>query len=240
MNRVLIKSEDRLISTDSVNNFRITLPDAIEGVYELSEVAIYNTIYTVISGRNNTVYTNAGNATLTSGYYTTTTLAAEIQSKLRTATGDATVTCVFNSTTFKFDFTSTAAIIFQWSNGASDTASELLGFTNTNVLLNGSSSINPVNLTSTRGILIAIDKATSASSIMTGSVSSSLSGSFYIPINASFGSMINLTDHNNKQRVTIERATTLTIKLFDERGRTLQINDLNWSMLLEKVQIDYE
>ena len=235
MNRVLIKSEDRAITTDSVNNFKIVLPDAIEGEYKLSEIALYNTIYTVISGRNSAVYTDTGNATLTAGYYTTTTLAAHVQSKLRTATGDATITCTFNTTTYKFDFTSTAAIIFQWGNGATDSASELLGFTNTNVLMNGSSSINLPNLTSTRGILIAIDKATSASSIMTGSVSSALVGSFYIPLNASFGSMVNLSDHDQKQRVMIERATTLTIRLYDERGRLLNLNDVNWSMLLEKV-----
>jgi len=117
------------------NNFKIKFTNPIESIHgvKISKVMVPNTWYVIMSGINDKIYfteTTNWTATLTEGYYTTTTLATEIQTQMNSAyTTDNNFSCSFSTTTYKYTI-SHSATNFSLTFGTNTTASsaKTLGF----------------------------------------------------------------------------------------------------------------
>lgn len=236
MASLIIKSEDKAQTSQSSNNFVITLNTPIEGYYKLTGITMFNTVYNVVSGVNNIIYTTLGNATIPAGYYDGTTFTTAVQTALQAVS--AGFTASLSTSTFKLTIThSTTNFQLNFSSSTGNDAALLMGFTpgsDTALALTATGS-NVISLVYSRGVIVRIaeaDTSFAASSAAYGTV-----GCLYLPLNSTFGSLIDISEGQyTDQIVRFRRTGTLSISLFSETGQTLSLNGVNWTMMFKKLE----
>lgn len=238
--KLLVRSADRLAGSVGSHHFIIALPDTVnEGTYRLKSAQIYNTAYTVTTGVNDKIYCSLGNKQVTQGYYSSgAAFATQLQTDLQTI--NASFTVAYSSTTGKFTFACSVAFSFQWANSVGDDCSDQLGFAlaNTTSGVSVTGDFIPV-LPQSVSFLVNVSEAQSTDFYRSTNQKSDLLGTLRIPCDVGFGSLLNyLPKKHHEQYISLRGTRRLTIKLFDEQGRVLNLNGTDWSLELEKC--DYE
>lgn len=130
MYSILVKSSDRTAISSSSSDFRIQLPETIPaGCYRVDHIHMPHNIYNVTSS-NNKVYCDLGDVTLTSGFYTSSTLATHLQTLLQVVDANFTVTYNTNQATFTIA-NSVSSFVLDFGTNTTNSARQLLGFSAT-------------------------------------------------------------------------------------------------------------
>jgi hypothetical protein len=226
---LLIKSVDRTAASTSSSNFQVELPYPIEGEWNVQCIQMPYTLYSVVAGLNDTVYTSLGNATLTAGSYSTSTFTSMLQTRLQVA--DANFTATYNTDTKKMTITNTGAFTLNFATTTAS-AAKLCGFTNSNT---GSATSQTgtlvVDLVSSPMVLIEI--AECKNKMASSDVASHYRGNIYVPFTVAFGSYERLLYGDIPQSINLSSKTKLlTFKLWDSDGNVANLNGSDWQLLL--------
>lgn len=229
--RILVKSLNRNSNSTSSSDFTIDLPRAIQGNYLVRYVHMPNALYNVVANSNDTVYTSLGNATLTAGYYSSSTFATMLQTRLQVA--NVNFTAAIHPDTKKVTITNTGAFTLNFATTIASAAG-LLGFLNANTAsATSQTGTNTVNLIWSQSVSIHINKA--SSQIETSSNSYGSAGHILVPFTVAYGSY-EIVEHSRiEQWVTMDRTSNLSIKLYDTQGNAASLNGAEWEMLLQKI-----
>lgn len=232
--RVLVKSSNRTTASTSSANFRIELPKTLEGDWLVRYIHMPNGLYNVVAGSNDTVYNSIANATLTPGYYSSSTFAAMVQARLRAAQGTNDFTANVDPDTKKITITNTASFTLNFAT-TSASAAKLLGFANANTASATSQvGTNPINLIWSQAIVIDVSEC--SYTIESTNVASSGRGHLVVPFTVAYGSLERISHNELYQCLNFDRPTnTLTIQLFDTNGNSASLGNADWEMLLQKI-----
>lgn len=238
MRRLFIYSRDRESHSTSSSDMTISLRQPIsEGRYKVLQTCFYNGIYNINSYNNKIYWTTTSDGSLTStltpGYYTSTTLTSHLSTVL-SADGTPTITTSYSDETGKFNFSASAGnISFTFSTNTSNSARYLLGFDEENTSESSSiTSTNPADISYTRYIGIDIDEFSSNYNDV-----NNRARTYLYPINSSFSNVqyTNLQESYENILTLPNPTRKLNIKLYDDSGRPLSNNNLDWSFILEKL-----
>ena len=237
----LIRSRDRQLNYPS-HNFAINLSgDTIDvGNYHLQFANVQNTSYTVRTNVNDTIYFNENStnksATITPGYYTSSTIAAAIKSAMDTASSAfATFTVTFSSATQKLTIASTQNFSLTFGTYTARSIARLLGFNAADTTA-ATSAIgnNVINFGEPLSFAIRIREAADYNvSCINGSYAS-----FVIPMDVGYGEYKYYRsnyDFPQYCRFTT-RCTRLNIEIRDFEGNILDLNGSDFELCLRKVE----
>jgi hypothetical protein len=175
--------------------------------------------------------------TITPGSYTAATLATALNTSFQAI--DANLSVTFNSATYKFTFTFSAATpSVGVLNLATSTMNDLIGYATTASDTGSAGSqtstqaaqLNPVNY-----LFINIDDC--SRQIM--NAGSALSFSFYLPINCNTGEILSLnTSMEADQTVDLgeyqsQAFSRVRIRITDDTGAVVDLNNNDWQMILK-------
>lgn len=195
----------------------------------LRNYAIFNSSYVVNPNNNTFVITVATvdyTITLTPGNYTSATLAIELAARLN-ASGAATYTVTDGASTYKYTIGATAATTFKFA--AAPYAAKLLGFAAANVTGTSVTSTNAYSVLITPCYYLQIQEFQTNveapcplyTTIINNTAAGNLlsySGSYYHTV-ADLGAPKNIG--------------ALTIRLLDYNFSQVDLNGVNWLMILE-------
>jgi hypothetical protein len=228
----LIDSRKRVNPTaNSSSDFSIkTLTPLKRGRYELVSFTLNNGIYN-INSYNNVIHfrdSASGGSDLegkiAEGFYEP----ADLPSAIKTAmdgVSSTTYTVTLNSVSQKITFTpATGTCEFRFS-GKSNGAYRALGYKEENIASGSSqTSAYPVDLLSNRFIRVIIDHASSGTDL-----ASEMSFSFLVPLSATDTSVYLYENSTTCQSFYLDRnVALLKIRLEDEQGNLLLLNDRDW------------
>ncbi len=126
-----LSSADRTSGTNDAPVWRLARPTLVRRAL-VSAATIPNTMYTIVAGVSAIIPTSLGNATITAGVYTPTTLAAAAQTALVAV--DATFTCTYSAATLRFTIARGAGVFgLNWASGSAANARRELGFAATDL-----------------------------------------------------------------------------------------------------------
>lgn len=248
---IYISSTQRQNYTDtSSNSFRYTLNESMYGAYRLKAVSVPNTVYTIESNVNNAlpVQTFAapgpgpaiGPATvLVPNYYVSdgNTLATLLTTALNTAPspfGPVAFVVAYNNYTSKLTFTANTNFTFDLSTNYFSSIASIIGF---NKGIFSSTLVAPytltssliVNLTRTPTIFITISE-------FNNYLQNGTTGKMYtymLPNNVS--SLYFIDSFFDQTGVLNQFAKELNISLRDELDRLVDIQNVDWYMVLESI-----
>ena len=229
---ILINSADRNVGTTS--NFTYQLLYAITNPTNIAmeTIQIWNTQYT-IDARNNKLYWTDGasvahTSTIPSGTYTATALATAIETVLNTDdTNGDTYTVTFSTVTGKMTIANGGSN-FALTFGTNTTYSiaYVIGFANTNKSSSSSyTGENVVNLNTKYYTIHCnfVDNCTYQAN--------SVSSSWIVPVNCSWGDLIVYSPHLAKSFKTNQtEISTMQIFVKDDRGYIVDLNGVDWSV----------
>lgn len=251
---LLVRSIDRLYTTDTVNNFTtsLALNNGFKTVKEISLVHAWipNTIYNVRTGINDSIVINhngGGNTTVTlsAGVYSASSIATALGSALTTALGVTYTASVSSSTGLLTISNATAAFtlpLASWSSGAT----ALYGF---NAALGTVSSTGSFSVTGTRvpqlgqPSCILINMAPAGQNMR--STSQADRPTFLVPIDVNSGDVIVFNEKSYfKQCKFFENnrgidMTYIQVQLNFPGGESVNLNGSDWQMVLKiKYELD--
>jgi len=236
---IKLSSADRVNSTDTSSDFYLKSPYfEFKGLFSLQECYICNSFWNI--NASNSAINWVSNATPSSGqipngFYNNTTLAAAVANLLATD-GFQAYTATVNSITNAITITANAGFTLRFSLNSTTNAASLLGFTPGTDTASATSQTgtNSVNLSPVLSFNILID---GNPSIQSASASSAAT-SFCVPVLAnSLGWFLYQPGlyKSNPQTVFFSQGPkTLHIRVTDEKGFLLNLNNLNWYMLLKQ------
>jgi len=233
---IVLQSVDRASGSTGSHDFRIGLPETLEGCYGVSLIQIPHTFYTIRSGHN-TIYfyenSTSKTATVTPGYYSSSTIAAAVKSALDTASGGHnTYTITYSSSTKKLSASASNAFYFEWSADTGNGCWRQLGFTQGTDTTSGTSVTFPnvIDLVGAHFITVEIRQAQSYT-LSTGTSSSNWG--IVVPIDVDYGSYLLQKTTDIAQRIQFSSRTKhLNIRVLDEEGASLDLNGSNWTVVL--------
>lgn len=219
-------------------NFQIDLYDKILGHYEL-QIAFIPADYPVIEANVNDripFYENSTEkiATITPGYYNSSTILTAIGTAMTTASGGHNIyTATLNSITQCITITaSTNKFYLQFGTQTTYSSAALLGFKaeDSSTALTATAP-NPLALNQNLAFNIQIDDAGEVINGHTGQRTT-----FYIPMNADLDRREFIEYHPNfPQRVYFkEQRSRLHIKVLSDSGKVLNLKQ-NWQLLLKQI-----
>lgn len=250
--RIVIDSKSRASYSSSSSNCIFQLSNAISlagrKYVRLLNFTCYSTVYNITSANNNIDFEENATvklATVPAGFYTASTLATAVKTALDTASGGfATFTVTYSSTTGKFTIASTQSFELLFATGANSAASlfDVLGWTD-------ASGINPVDTapaTSATAPFIADLSAPSQFYITINEfdthhhTTEQTYFTFVVPNTSALGSVSTFNyNANYDQTINISNnlsyLRTFSVRIHDVRGRVLDLNNSEWSMMLELV-----
>jgi hypothetical protein len=236
----LIRSRDRAANTSS-HTFGINLAgDPVEkGIYHLQFANIQNTSYTIRSGINDVIYFNENatnkTATVTQGYYTSSSIVTAIKSAMDTASGGfATYTVTFSASTQKITIASTQNFSLTFGTNTNSSIARLIGFNAANTSAATSAiSNNVINLSEPLSFAIRIREASEYNvSCINGSYAS-----FVIPMDVGYGEYKYFrSEFDFPQYCTFaNKQTRLNIEIRDFEGNLLDLNGSDFELCLRKI-----
>lgn len=245
---IYISSNQRYdYNTTNSNEFSVPCADSLYGSYRLKAISIPNTIYTIDQNVNNVfVIETGGNAyiiNMPSIYLSDgTTLASQLQSVISAATGIVGFSVTYSDLTSKLTFNSGGpAFTINFSTVPISPPSltpttpnlipinNILGFGFESYASSGAIVTSPyiVNLTRTPVIFIVIEQANNyLQTLRSGS-----RYTFMIPNNVN--SLYFIDSFFDQTAIFNQFAKELKITLRDERNRIIDIQNVDWYMVLE-------
>ncbi len=231
MTIIELSSKDR--ENGSSSNGSIKLNFSLDHEYKIKEFIMPNNIYS-IDGSNNIIYFNessvARTATLSVGTYSPTQLASEIKTQMDIG-GINTYTITYQNNTNKFSFVSSANFGFTFNTNNTNSSYKILGKDEVDDIEGLSqASENPIDLNKHLIIYMNIPDANNDLTI-----SNNYKTSFIISENVSFSDIIR-QDYNNSNIILFFRdKSTIHYYIHDRDGNEINLNNSDWSLLLEKV-----
>lgn len=207
----------------------------LSGKYLIKSFCFQNLIYNVDDDTNSLVFDHGGSktATLTNGYYSIDTLAAEIQTQMNTADASSNFTVTGNTKTGKLTIVSASGNFTVTVSAAKQEA--ILG-------IPIGTTVAALTLTSTYPVKLVYPSIALSVQINTHGSMEDMNGNvpvtLYIPIISGFGfnEVFEMTDRNRYEiHFGSDTITELSIKLFDEHGNIVETNGGNFEMMLVKV-----
>lgn len=232
--RILIKSSDRTSASSSSSDFRIELPKPIQGDYIVRYIQCPNALYNVVAGSNDTVYNSIANATLTPGYYSTSTFATMLQARLRAAEGNNNFQATVDPDTKKVTITNTGAFTLNFATTTAS-AAKLLGFTNANTAsATSQTGTNTINLIWASSIIIEVKECSYA--IDSTDDASAYRGHLVVPFTVAYGSLERISHNDLYQALTFAKPVkTITVKMYDNEANSVSLNGAEWEMLIQEM-----
>src|SRR6185312_9625857 len=237
MKRIKLASSQRTVSTDSRGNFKIALQTPIEGKYRLVTALITNSAYNVTTSNNTVAWTESkgsGNvtATITTGFYTPTTLASAVAAAMTAGTGTgSTFTGTYSTLTGKISFTSSPSTTLVFRANTINLIGPLMGYdgTETDPSLGGNNIANVQPLLSWN---ISINNTPNCTN-NTGNT-----WTYTVPMLANLGDSYLYTPAPGYfQDVTFTRASVLTIQVTDDSSNIINLLS-DWYLELQEVPKD--
>ena len=252
-----LSSADRSAS-ESVgsHSFVLRAGDAPEwnGTYRLVEALMPSTQYTISSSNNVIRFNESGvggggslTATVPPGYYTASSLAVAVGTVMTTASGGYnTYTAATSSLTGLLTITATVGGNFFMENGT-DTAirdpistemSQILGYpyqSSTTAAMTQTGT-KPMNLSRIISFNILIDEANSSGGNRIISSRGGTTLTFSIPVLTNSGGIFHYKPVGNAlmnpQEMFLKRTRVLRIKVIDDQGNLVDLNNVDWWILL--------
>jgi hypothetical protein len=248
---IYISSNQRYdYNTTSSSEFSVPCADSLYGGYRLKAISIPNTIYTIDNNVNDIFVVETGGSSyivdMPSNYISDgTTLATQLQTAIVASTGIAGFIVTYSDLTSKLTFNSGGPVFtLNFSTvplsppALTPTTPNLrpinniLGFGLTSYTSSGGgilSSTYIVNLTRTPVIFIVIEQANNyLQSVRTGS-----KYTFMIPNNVN--SLYFIDSFFDQTAIFNQFAKELKITLRDENNRIVDIQNIDWYMVLESI-----
>jgi hypothetical protein len=230
---ILVNSKNRLNGTPSRFQYQLLHPIMNPTAIALESAQMWNVQYT-IDTRNNTLHWKDGagqthTTVLTSGYYTSTSLATYLQSTLNSAkhgTDANTYTVTHSSATGKMTISSSGGNFeLLFGTGTTNSIASTIGFSDTN--RTGTyqyTSDKLVNL-NTKYFTIETDMIDN----VTHEANAALP-SFIVPNNVNWGDLITYIPTLAKSFTTNQREiSNIEFTVKDDRGNIVDFNEQDWS-----------
>jgi len=225
------------------NDFNINCADSVLGSYRLKAISLPNTIYTIDNGINDTFILNVPSiptstlVDISSVYLSDgATLATVLQTALNNSgSGITTFTVTYDDLTSKLVISNTTAPFqLDFSNNYASPINSVMGFAYGIYDSTTSSpytivSSNIVNLTRTPTIFITIEQANN----YLQSIKSGMKYTFMIPNNVN--SLYFIDSFFDQNAVFNQFSKELHITLKDETNRIVDIQNVDWYMVLESL-----
>jgi len=237
MAQIRINSQDRVAGSLSSSNFTVySSAHEFSGTYALARAVIPVSFYTVNNSNNSVYFTENSNevvATIANGFYTDTTLAAAVATAMTTASsGTNTYTTTLSQTTEKMVVTaSTTTFEFTFGTNTLNSANQVMGFSATDTALAAShTSDNIIDLAQSLCFNIVINDLNELCT--TGNSSAC---TFAVPIDQNSQGIVIYTPHRQQQTIHFWQPTKcLQVRLTDDQSRTLDLNGLDWMLILSQ------
>lgn len=248
---IYISSSQRVdYNTTTSNNFKLYCADSLYGAYRLKAISIPNTVYTIDAGINNTffieIYNNAGvllsrtNIIMASYYISDgATLATLVQDTINAAIPIYPFTVSYDDNTSKLIFTNaTNPFKFDLSSNYDSPLNSIIGFGkgifNSNPFPGASpaytlSSQYIVNLTRTPTLFISIAECNNYLQI----ANTGKTYTFMIPNNVN--SLYFIDSFFDQTAIFNQFSKELNITLRDDKNRIVDIQNIDWYMVLESM-----
>lgn len=232
---VILRSQDRLTGTSS--DFNLELQYALDGSYRVKHVHIPNSCYSVQTGINDKIYFYENStdkvATLTQGFYTSSTISAAVKTAMDTASGGHnTYTVTASSTTDKLTISASNAFYFTFETNTSASARKVLGFDAENTASGTSiTSTNVVDLSLTHMFYIAIKECDNNLRASNAPLKSSI----YVPLTVATNSFESLNYTDLYQVISFSPTSELSIAIYNDSNQKISINGIDWSIVLEQM-----
>ena len=220
---IILKTRDREDQTADASNCSVLLGQAIEGKYMVSNLVIMNNFYTIDSS-NNKLYFYENNtskiATLTTGYYSDTTMPTMIKTVMNAASSlynSYVITLDVN--TKKFTFSASNLFKFEFSKSTGNDCAEIIGayrFKDTDL---NTGIICPFarDFSSVKAVLIQISQSTGSEYItLSDRFNKHILGNIYIPMNVNFGEIKYVNSlMDNPTYINFSSTNRINIKVLD-------------------------
>ena len=238
-NQLLIRSIDRQTASDATSDFKISLPNPLNGSYIVSNILIPNTVYMFESGINDKIYfyedATAKTAVIPVGIYTSSNISSAIKTTLDTASGGYnTYTVSYSETTQKLTFSAGNAFYFNWSANTGDACYRQLGFNKDTDTASATSRVSPnvIDLIGTPSILMRIDQASESLE----STGDNVLCTMWLPVSTSFGGYFQyIPSAFNLQKLTFNKTKHLRMKIYNSYSQEVSLNGGNYEILLTKI-----
>lgn len=230
---LVIDSRDRV--SGMPENFQIQMHrgyfyDKIELLSASIPLAGYN-----VNANNNVIYwtssvDGAKSASITSGYYDTTTLPSAVSAAMNAA-GTVTYTVVYSAISGGFTITpSSGTISMQFGTNTLNSARVVLGFSQANTTAASTAVSNIVaDLSAPRYIMVSITNTANS----TKTTNSQDGATFVIPTNVNTQAMQNFNERTNFYEC--EETSTLqnfTVTLTTHANQIYSMNGIEWSIIV--------
>ncbi len=239
--RAVINSKNRRLPlSEPSHNFTFTFNDNTTRITEImiERIEIPYSFYAVNSSNNVLTFNNgAVVATLTPGNYTSSSIQAELKSKIDAAFGDTNTTISFSSSTYKLTITRTIAfVVDSLSSVSTSTASNILGFRTSTTSATSATASGAINISGPNYIIIRSTFLTRPIQHRMLYSDSTYQTNFWpVPLSGSPGDVIfeapNMPIKLN-YKFSISSSDVIDIQLYDDENNFLDLNGLDWSMQL--------
>lgn len=240
--RIFVDTRDRLSFSASSTDFTVPLPSPLTRVsaVTLVDAMIPNTLYNIDSSNNALgfkVGATSFTATLIPGNYTPATLVTEIANQMNTVASGSGVTfaAAVNDTTFKITISGTGGT-FQLLFSSATSPWRELGFSNADTGVGSSfTGSNAAQLDMPQHLFLGIRELGGTSNYI--STTSASNATFYAPIYSNGGDISIYLNSQFPQRLVfcpaLPALAMLTVRLMDKNGTVRNLNNANWSFILD-------
>lgn len=230
-----INSVDRNSSSISVSNCSFDLRESIKGIWKLRSCFINNSVYNV-NGSNNLVYFNAtvptGSYTsiLATGNYASSTLISQINTQMNAIASTGSFTGTYVSSLNKYNFINTNPFNFSFGSNQTNSAATLLGFSNIDTPSSANiTSTNQINLSKPYSFNFMISNTVAITDTLSRGIT------FSVPNSVNSTSFIYFEPISNHiQAANFQSTSRLDIRITDDTGLLLDMNNVDWNLTLEQ------
>ncbi len=240
---IIVSSRNKTYPTDTNGNFTISFNNAQLESFKAFRVKTVTVPYKMypVNNTNNIIYFQESTgplvaAQISPGYYTITTILAQINSVMNSASPNSqTYTATYDNTLDRITITSSGTFSLQFSNTV-NSASSVLGFSHTNTSLNLSNIGN-------NGPILSIDclylrSSYISSQLLKGNIlNNSITNIIQtIPINVSFNELIIYTAQDDSlQQLTMSNKflNQIDFQITDFNGNIYDLNGSHVNIELE-------
>lgn len=240
-NIYISSSQRENYTTTNSSNFRFKLNESMYGSYKLKSVSVPNTMYTIEQGINNFINVSFPTVPLNYDIYQPNvfvsdgnTLAAIIQGTLNAVVpAPQAFTVFYNNNTAKLTFSSNFPFVFDFSTNYVTSLAPILGFSKG--IFSSTTAAAPYTLTSnqifnlSRTPIVFIKIAEFNNYMQNGNTG--VSYTYLLPNNVS--SLYFIDSFFDQTGVLNQFAKELNISLRDEDDRIIDIQNVDWYMVLE-------
>jgi hypothetical protein len=251
MNQLQINSASRQEYTlTTPSNFKIPLDKKVAGSWELTYLNFQNTMYQINDNNKTFIYydTVLRTCTLPIGYYTSTTLCAQVVTSMNALTGPGTYSIILNPVTNRMTLTSTGTFYLDFTQGPfvltapSTQLGQILGFGNIQVPNQASGLTLVGTATGTMGVnvnwniimYITINNIRNIRILKYDGTESAASFSFSPGMSLSLGTADYKPQGRDQFITFIEDPQSLTITVRNIMDQYVDFNGADWGMILQR------